>query len=574
MDYNKEYQKWLSYDFLDKETKNELEKMKSNEETIKECFYDYLLFGTGGMRGIMGVGINRMNKYMIRRATQGFCNFLIKNNLDKKGVGVIYDCRINSKQFALETALTFCANGIKVYTFKSLRPTPFLSFVIRELNLAGGVNITASHNAKQYNGYKLYLSDGAQFSYPDDEKIINYVNEITDFSICKTMDEKEAIKKGLLNYIDGAIDKKFKENAKSKLINKDFVKRNGKNLNIVYTPLHGTGSFFLKDAMKEVGFTKVNIVKSQDDKNGEFKTVAYPNPESSLAFSEAIKLAKQKNADIIIATDPDADRLGVYVKVKNNEYKPLTGNELGSIVLEYILYFAKQNKLDFNSSYCAKSFVTTRMIDAITKNYNVDLSTTLTGFKWIGKEILNNKKHFIFGLEESYGFLISDYVRDKDAIAATLVVLEIALAFKQFTSKNLIDVLDMLRAKYGYYKNYNKNFDFPGVSGLAEMKNIMENIRKNPIHKLTDIDVEVICDYLTSTKTILKTNTTEKLTLPKNDSIVMNLADNSTITIRPSGTEPKVKLYYDIVDVSSELSDNKFEILNQAMTKIITGGGN
>lgn len=573
MGYMERYNEWLGYDFLDDDTKKQLLSMKDNDEKIKESFYDFVPFGTGGMRGIMGVGTNRMNIYTVRRATQGFSDFIKANNQQKKGVAVIYDSRINSKKFALETALTFCANGIKVYTFKSLRPTPFLSFVIRELGVAGGVNITASHNAKDYNGYKLYLSDGAQFSFPDDEKIINYVNKIDDLSKCKTMSEKDAIKKGLLKYIDGAIDKKFKKCAEEKLINKDMVKKYGKELKVVYTPLHGTGSVFLKDVFKEVGFTNVKIVKSQDDRNGEFKTVTYPNPESKAAFNEALKLAIKNDADIIVATDPDADRLGVYVKTGKKKYMPLTGNELASIIFEYILFFAKKNKVNFNNSYAVKSFVTTRMIEAICKKYNLELKVTLTGFKWIGKEILNSKKQFLFGCEESYGFLVSDYVRDKDAISATLLTLELALAFKKYVGKNLVDVLNMMKDCYGVYKNYNKNLDFAGVDGIEKMKSLMDSLRKNPITQLTDIRVVRIDDYLTSVSNDLINQHGTILSYPSNNTIVMQLEDNSVITIRPSGTEPKIKIYFDILDKEEALADNKFEILQQAITKVFSTGG-
>ena len=567
------YNEWLQYDFLDKDTKKELLDMKGNDDKIKECFYGFVPFGTAGMRGVMGVGTNRLNIYTIRRASQGFSDFIKANKKEKNGIVVIYDSRINSKKFALEAVLNFCANGIQVFTFKSLRPTPFLSFAIRELGAFGGVNITASHNAKDYNGYKLYLSDGAQFSFPDDEKIIEYVNKIDDLSKCKTMTEKEAIKKGLLKYIDGAIDKNFKKCAEEKLINKNMVKKYGKELKVVYTPLHGTGSVFLKDAFKEVGFTNVKIVKSQDDRNGEFKTVTYPNPESKAAFNEALKLAKKNDADIVVATDPDADRLGVYVKVSKDNYLALTGNELASIIFEYILYFAKLNKTNFNNCYAVKSFVTTRMIESICKKYGIELKVTLTGFKWIGKEILHSKKHFIFGCEESYGFLVSDYVRDKDAISATLLTLELALAFKKYVGMNLIDVLNMMKDYYGVYKNYNKNLDFAGVDGIEQMKSLMNSLRENPIKQLTDIKVLKIDDYLTSKSVDLVNNTTSQLMLPSNNTIVLKLADNSVITIRPSGTEPKIKIYFDILDGREELADNKYEILCQAISKVFNVGG-
>lgn len=570
MNYRESYEKWMSFNFLDEDLKKELLNMKNDEEKIKDCFYDYLPFGTGGARGLMGVGTNRFNVLTVRRISQGFSNFLIASGEKEKGIVITYDSRINSEKFALTAALNFCANGIKTYMFKGIRPTPFLSFAIRNLNAAGGVNITASHNSKEYNGYKLYLSDGAQFSYPDDEKIINYINKIDDISSCKTIDKKEAIKNKLLIYLDDKLDKKFEKEAMSKIINRKFVSRHGKDLKIVYTPLHGTGSVFLKNAIKNAGFKNCYIVKEQDDKNGEFKTVKYPNPESKDAFKMALNLAKEKNADIVVATDPDADRLGVYVK-SNDKYIPLTGNELSSIILEYILHFSAKKNL--NDYYVVKSFVTTRLIDAICKRYNIELKTTLTGFKWIGKEILNSKKKFLFGAEESYGFLVDDYVRDKDAISATLMTLEIALLFKK-AHVNMADVLGFMQSYYGVYRNYNVSIDFKGVDGIDKMKSIMNNLRNNPVNKITDIDVLVIDDYINSTSKNLKDGNKESLKLPKNDTLVLHLADDTNITIRPSGTEPKIKIYYDILDKTIELADNKYEILNSAFMKIIKGEGN
>lgn len=571
MNYKEAYEKWKSFDFLDDDLKKELLQMEDDEEKIKDCFFDYLPFGTGGARGLMGVGTNRFNALTVRRISQGFSDYLISSDKSEQGVVITYDSRINSEKFAMEAALNFCANGIKTYMFKGIRPTPFLSFAIRNLNTAGGVNITASHNSKEYNGYKLYLSDGAQFSYPDDEKIMNYINKIEDIVICKTMDKNEAIKKKLLYYLDDKLDKKFEKEAMSKIINKKYVFKYGKELKVVYTPLHGTGSVFLKNAIRNAGFKNCYIVKEQDDKNGEFKTVKYPNPESKDAFKLALKLAKEKNADIVVATDPDADRLGVYVKSKENKYIPLTGNELSSIILEYILHFSSKKNLD--EHYVVKSFVTTRLIDAICKRYNVELKTTLTGFKWIGKEILNSKKKFLFGAEESYGFLVDDYVRDKDAISATLLTLEIALVFKK-VNVNMADVLSLMQSYYGVYKNYNMSIDFPGVYGVDKMKSIMNSLRNNPPQKITDIDIEVIDDYIKSSSKNMKDGTIESLKLPKNDTLVLHLSDDTNITIRPSGTEPKIKIYYDILDKTIELADNKYEILNSAFMKIIKGEEN
>ena len=566
MKYLENFNKWMSYDFLDSDTKKKLNGIKDNDEVIKECFFDYLPFGTAGMRGLMGVGINRINIYTIRRVTQGIANYLKDNNWDKKTAVVIYDTRNNSYEFAKEVALTFAANGINTYMFDGVRPTPFLSFAVRNLKTAIGINITASHNSKEYNGYKVYLSDGAQFSYPEDEKIIEYVNKVSDISICKTMDYETALKQKKIIKLKKDLDVKFEKEALGKIINKEYVKKHGNDLIVVYTPLHGTGSKFLNSAIKKAGFTNLYIVKEQDDKNGEFKTLKYPNPESKNSFDLALDLAKKKNADIVVATDPDCDRLGVYVKNKKNKYLPLTGNELSSIILEYILHNLDKNK--YKKSFVAKSFVTTRLIDAICKNYGIDLVTTLTGFKWIGKEILNNKKKFIFGAEESYGFLVDDYVRDKDAVSATLITLEIALILKEY-GVDLIEFLQLIFERYGLFKNYNFNLEFNGISGMENMNNIMSCIRNSKLEKITDIEVLYKIDYLLSEKIDIKNGIITKINMPKNNTIAFYLNDDSVITIRPSGTEPKIKIYYDIKDNDLSLADNKFEILNSAILKII-----
>ena len=566
MKYLENFNKWMHYDFLDSYTKKKLNEIKDNDEVIKECFFDYLSFGTGGMRGLMGVGINRINIYTIRRVTQGIANYLKDNNLDKKTAVVIYDTRNNSYEFAKEVALIFAANGINTYMFDGVRPTPFLSFAVRNLKTAIGINITASHNSKEYNGYKVYLSDGAQFSYPEDEKIIEYVNKVSDISICKTMDYETALKQKKIIKLKKDLDVKFEKEALGKIINKEYVKKHGNDLIVVYTPLHGTGSKFLNSAIKKAGFTNLYIVKEQDDENGEFKTLKYPNPESKNSFDLALDLAKKKNADIVVATDPDCDRLGIYVKNKKNKYLPLTGNELSSIILEYILHNLDKNK--YKKSFVAKSFVTTRLIDAICKNYGIDLVTTLTGFKWIGKEILNNKKKFIFGAEESYGFLVDDYVRDKDAVSATLITLEIALILKEY-GVDLIEFLQLIFERYGLFKNYNFNLEFNGISGMENMNNIMSCIRNSKLEKITDIEVLYKIDYLFSEKIDIKNGIISKINMPKNNTIAFYLNDDSVITIRPSGTEPKIKIYYDIKDNDLSLADNKFEILNSAILKMI-----
>lgn len=561
IDYNREYETWIRSDKVDEKTKAELIKMSGNENAIKEAFCEHLAFGTGGLRGIMGAGISRMNIYTIRRTTQGIADFILDKKLVKK-VAITYDTRNNSKLFATEVCKVLVANNIEVYLTEGPRPTPFLSYLVRYYKTGAGINITASHNTKEYNGYKFYLSDGAQVSYPDDENVINYVNNIKDIFNVKYVSDKDLLKSKLYHKIDKKPEVAFRKDAESFIINKKFVKKYGKDIKIVYTPLHGVGSYFLKDAFKNVGFTNVSIVKSQDDMCGDFKTVASPNPEKIEAWVEAINLATKCDADIIVATDPDADRMGVYVKIKKGIYKELTGNQMGAIMLEYISYFINKNSKSKKERYAVKSFVTTRLLDDICRRYGTRLITTLTGFKWIGKAIEENKnKDFVFATEESIGFLVNNYVRDKDSIASSLIILEIALVFKKILDKNLYDFLNMLYGHYGARANRGQNIEFPGLEGKTQMKKIMTNLRNENITHITDIAVIKKEDYLKGVEGYAK-----------NDTFRFYLADGSMITIRPSGTEPKIKLYYDCKDDSIELAENKIDILMQAMTKILNEG--
>lgn len=569
LNYRNEYQKWCSYDFLDEDLKNELYQIKNNDEEIKDRFSLYAQFGTGGMRGTMGAGINRLNIFTIARATIGLAKYVKKHNAEKKGAVITYDTRNNSNKFANLSAKVLNYYGIVTYISKDVRPTPFLSFAVRNYNAYVGINITASHNRKEDNGYKIYMYDGAQFSPPDDKEVVDFVNNVSDSEIIDFFKNSDSKNNSLYKYIDKKIEISFLNQACDHLVNKKFCKSNGKNLKVVYTPLHGTGSVFLIDAFKKSGFSNVQVVKIQDDKCGDFKSVPYPNPETREAYNVALEIAKKKDADIIVATDPDCDRLGIYTKIEKGKYFPLTGNELASCILEYILYFYNKNGFDLKKGYVARSFVTTTMIDDICKKYGIEVKVTPTGFKWIGKEILKEKnKKFLFAAEESYGYLINDYVRDKDAVSGTLITLEIALCLKN-VGYNFKDLLYLLHDYYGIHKNYVTSFEFKGITGKEKMNNLMSYLRTNYIKNITDISVVEFIDCLNLKKVNMNTEKVFDYDFYKNDSLIYVLSDKTRITIRPSGTEPKIKIYYDIIDESIELADNKFQILSQGFNKIL-----
>ncbi|MBR4314609.1 MAG: phospho-sugar mutase, partial [Lachnospiraceae bacterium] len=454
--------------------------------------------------------------------------------------------------------------GIKVFISKALRPTPFLSFAVLHMNAFAGINITASHNRKEDNGYKIYLKDGAQMSPPDDQVIIKLVNEVTDDEIFVDPKNVDPNTK-LISIIPKSVEDAFLKGALDCMLHRDFCKKHGKELSVVYTPLHGTGYTFLKEGFKQAGFTNVHVVKSQNDECGDFKTIPYPNPETAAAFELAIKLAKEKDADICVASDPDADRMGVYVKVAKGKYVPLTGNELSSCIFEYVAYF-RNKQYDMKKCLAVKSFVTTRLLDAIAERYKIELGETPTGFKWIMRYVNESPKKLIFSCEESYGCALSNYVRDKDAIGTTLFVLEMALALKR-VGYNLYDLLHMLYDHYGVHKNYAFSVVYEGLSGKEKMNSIMEKLRNTPFKKLTDIDVVKMLDYKTNDVLEFKTMIKSKFKFPSTNTVKFFLSDDSTVTVRPSGTEPKIKIYFDIIDKSEELADNKFKILESALKK-------
>ena len=560
-DYKKIYQEWLENPYFDGQTKEELRAIADDENEIKERFYMDLEFGTAGLRGIIGAGINRMNIYTVRRATQGLANYIIKQGGADKGVAIAYDSRRMSPEFAMEAAMTLAANGIKAYKFESLRPTPELSFAVRELGCIAGINITASHNPPEYNGYKVYWEDGAQFTPPHDKGVTEEVLAIEDLSTVKTTTEDEAVKAGKYQVIGKEIDDKYIAHVKAQVVNQEAIDRMQKEITIIYTPLHGTGNIPARRVMKELGFENVYVVPEQELPDGNFPTVSYPNPEAEEAFALGLKLAKEKNADLVLATDPDADRLGVYVKdTKSGEYIPLTGNMSGSLLCDYVLS-QKQAKGEIpKDGQVIKSIVTTNLVDAVAAHYGCELVEVLTGFKYIGQQILKEeqtgKGTYMFGMEESYGCLIGTYARDKDAISATAALCEAAAYYKE-KGMTLWDAMVAMYEKYGYYKDTVKSIGLKGIEGLAKIQEIMENFRKNPPKELAGWKVVSARDYKADTITDLDTGAVKPTGLPSSNVLYYDMTDGAWLCIRPSGTEPKIKFYYGIKGTSLEDAEAK-----------------
>ncbi len=557
MSYMETYQEWLTNPYFDEDTKKELEAIKGDENEIKERFYADLEFGTAGLRGVIGAGTNRMNIYTVRKATQGLANYIIRQNEQEKGVAIAYDSRRMSPEFADEAACCLAANGIKAYVFESLRPTPELSFAVRELGCISGINITASHNPPEYNGYKAYWEDGAQITPPHDSGIMDEVKAVTDYATVKTMDKEEARKAGLYETIGAAIDDRYMEELKKNVLHPEAIREAEKDLKIVYTPLHGTGNIPVRRILKELGFTYVYVVPEQELPDGEFPTVSYPNPEAEEAFALALKLAKEKDADLVLATDPDADRLGVYVKdTKSGDYICLTGNMSGAFLADYEIgqKLALEGKLP-TDGMLVKTIVTTNLVDAIANYYNIHLVECLTGFKWIGKEILRTeqtgKGKYLFGFEESYGCLIGTHARDKDAIVASMALCE-AAAFYKTQGKTIWDAMIDMYEKYGYYKDDVISITHKGIEGLEKIKSIMEGLRNNPPLKFGDYDVIEFRDYEKDLIRHIRSGEEEKTGLPKSNVLYFELMKDAWICIRPSGTEPKIKIYFGVVGTDME----------------------
>ena len=572
-DYMKIYEEWLGNPYFDQETKEELKAIQGNEEEIKERFYMDLEFGTAGLRGIIGAGINRMNIYVVRRATQGLANYIIKQGGAAKGVAIAYDSRRMSPEFADEAARTLAANGIKAYKFESLRPTPELSFAVRELGCIAGINVTASHNPPEYNGYKVYWEDGAQFTPPHDKGVTEEVLAIGDLSTVKTMSASDAKAAGLYDVIGAEIDSKYIANVKAQVVNQDAIDQMQDNIKIVYTPLHGTGNIPVRRVLKEIGFTHVHVVPEQELPDGEFPTVSYPNPEAAEAFALGLKMAKEIDADLVLATDPDADRLGVYVKDnKSGEYISLTGNMSGSLLCEYVLsQKAAQNAIPADGEV-VKSIVSTNLIDAVAASYNCRLVECLTGFKWIGQQILKEedtgKGHYMFGMEESYGCLIGTYARDKDAVSASVALCE-AAAYYKTKGMTLWDAMVAMYEKYGYYKDAVKSIGLSGIEGLAKIQSIMENFRTNTPEGFGDYKVLSARDYKLDTIKDMATGEVGPTGLPSSNVLYYDMNDNAWLCIRPSGTEPKIKFYYGIKGASLEDADAKSAALGDALMEVV-----
>ena len=572
-DYMKIYEEWLSNPYFDEKTKDELRAIAGNENEIKERFYMDLEFGTAGLRGIIGAGINRMNIYVVRRATQGLANYIIKQGGQDKGVAIAYDSRRMSPEFAEEAALTLAANGIKAYKFESLRPTPELSFAVRELGCIAGINVTASHNPPEYNGYKVYWEDGAQFTPPHDKGVTEEVLAITDLSTVKTMDREAAIAAGKYEIIGAAIDDKYIAQVKAQVVNQAAIDRMQKDITIIYSPLHGTGNIPARRVMRELGFENVYVVPEQELPDGEFPTVSYPNPEAEEAFTLGLKLAKEKDADLVLATDPDADRLGVYVKdTKSGDYIPLTGNMSGSLLCDYVLSQKQANGQIPADGQVVKSIVSTNLVDAIAKYYGVELVEVLTGFKYIGQQILKNETTgtgtYLFGMEESYGCLIGTYARDKDAISATAALCEAAAYYKE-KGMTLWDAMIAMYEKYGYYKDAVKSIGLKGIEGLAKIQEIMEYFRSNTPAEIGGYKVVSARDYKADTIKDMATGEVKPTGLPSSNVLYYDMEDGAWLCVRPSGTEPKIKFYYGIKGTSMADADEKSEALGGKVMEIV-----
>ena len=568
-----QYDRWLSQPGMPADLADELNSIAGDEDAITDRFYRELEFGTGGLRGVIGTGTNRMNVYNIRKATQGLANYIAKVDKKSQGVAIAYDSRHMSPEFAQEAALCLAANGIKAYIFETLRPTPELSFAVRHLGCVAGINVTASHNPPEYNGYKVYWEDGAQITPPHDSGIMGEVKAISDWNTVKTMDKEDAVKAGLFEVIGQAVDDAYMAELKKQIIHMDAIQAEGRNLKIVYTPLHGTGNIPARRILKELGFENVYVVPEQELPNGDFPTVSYPNPEAAEAFELGLKLAKEVDADIVLATDPDADRLGVRVKDKNGKYHDLTGNMSGCLLANYELSQRKAvNGSLPEDGALVKTIVTTNLADAIAKGYNVNLIEVLTGFKYIGQQILgfenSGKGTYLFGFEESYGCLIGTYARDKDAIVATMALCE-AAAYYKTQGKTLWDAMIDMYEEFGYYKDAIQAVTMKGIEGLQKIQEIMTTLRQNPPAEFAGHKVTAVRDYKLDEITDLATGEKKPTGLPNSNVLYYELTDDAWVCVRPSGTEPKVKFYYGVKGTSLADADEKSDAMGKAVLEMV-----
>ncbi len=570
MDYRQEYEAWCTDAYFDDQTKEELKALEGNEAEIEDRFYRKLEFGTGGLRGVIGAGTNRMNIYTVRQATQGLANYIISQEGQEKGVAIAYDSRIMSPEFAKEAALCLNANGIKTYLFESLRPTPELSFAVRTLHCIAGIVITASHNPRDYNGYKVYWEDGAQITPPHDKNILAEVAKVTSFSQVKSMEEDEARVAGLFQIIGSDFDDLYIAQLKAQSIHPEIIKDAAKDMKIVYTPLHGTGNVPVRRVLRELGFSQVYVVEEQKKPDGKFPTVAYPNPEDKNAWKLALELAKKVDADIILATDPDADRLGVYAKDSaSGDYVSFTGNMSGMLIAEYILSQRRENGSMPENPALVETIVTTDMAKAIAKEYDTALIEVLTGFKYIGEQIKffdeTGDHSYVFGLEESYGCLAGTYARDKDACVAVMMLCEVASYYKM-QNKTLWDAMIDMYEKYGYYKEGLATVTLKGIDGAAKIQEMMKAFRENPPKELAGYKVLAVRDYKADTRLDLATGQVEATGLPTSNVLYYELSDNAWCCVRPSGTEPKIKFYFGVKGKSLEDAKDKLEALKEAIT--------
>ena len=573
MGYKEMYQSWLDNPYFDEDTKAELKSIAGDDKEIEDRFYTELEFGTAGLRGVIGAGMNRMNIYTVRKATQGLANYIKKVGKEAQGVAIAFDSRRMSPEFADEAALCLAANGIKAYVFESLRPTPELSYAVRKLGCTAGINITASHNPPEYNGYKVYWEDGAQITPPHDKGIMDEVKAVTDFATVKTMEKEEAKKAGLYEVIGAAIDDAYIAELKKLVVHQDAIDQVKDTLKIVYTPLHGTGNIPVRRVLKELGFQNVYVVPEQEKPDGEFPTVSYPNPESEEAFVLGLAMAKKLDADLVLATDPDADRLGVYVKdSKTGEYHSLTGNMSGCLIGDYVIGQRKEREGLPKDGAFIKSIVSTNMADAIAKYYGIQLVEVLTGFKFIGQKMLEFETKgtgtYLFGMEESYGCLTGTYARDKDAVVASMTLCE-AAAYYKTQGKTLWDAMIDMYEKYGYYKDDVKAITLKGIEGLEKIQTILETLRADAPKEIGGYKVLKVRDYKKDTITDLADGKVTSTGLPASNVLYYELEDDAWVCVRPSGTEPKVKFYYGIKGTSLEEADAKSESLGKEVLAMI-----
>ena len=573
MGYQEIYESWLNNPYFDEATRAELKAIEHDDDEIKERFYKDLEFGTAGLRGIIGAGTNRINIYVVRKTTQGLANYIASLGAKDQGVAIAYDSRHMSPEFADEAATCLAANGIKAYVFESLRPTPELSFAVRTLGCIAGLNITASHNPPEYNGYKVYWADGAQITPPHDSGIMSEVASVSDYNNVLTMDKEEAKAKGLYKVIGKDIDDQYMAVLKKLVLHPEAIAKEASELKIVYTPLHGTGNVPVRRVLSELGFTQVHVVEAQELPDGNFPTVSYPNPESEEAFVLGLELAKKIDADLVLATDPDADRLGVRVKdTKTGEYHELNGNMSGCLLADYEIGQRQALEGLPDDGEFIKTIVTTNMADAIAKGYGVGLIEVLTGFKFIGQQMLNFEKSgkgtYLFGFEESYGCLIGTHARDKDAIVASMALCE-AAAYYKTQGKTLWDAMMDMYDKYGYYKDGVQAVTLAGIEGLAKIKEIMGTLRTNPPAKIGDYTIKRIRDYNNDTIVDCQTKEVTPTGLPKSNVLYYELDQDAWLCARPSGTEPKLKFYFGIKGTSLADADEKAEKLGQSVLAMI-----